>query len=1243
MGVKMILNKRLKASVSGLLLLPLILSINVDAAPQPWWQETTPNYNSVTLERVVALKRRADEFSRVGDNRVALEIYEDALRNHFHYIDVESLSPEEAIAFELVGKELDYRIFLVQQNFGFYGGVEARVPQSPKVRLLALESRHQALLTLLAEIDKIDGELEKDEIDLSGNRADLAAYGEKLETEILTEEIQTIQFSRQEQLILQAKSDLDSLRLERNRLEKKSDNLFKDLEAAAAQASQIGEQLAIQAMGVPEAELLNSNQKLEDRLLNYVSSSDTAIVKAINASALEEYNTLAETIAKIDETVQTVELVQETAQDVAKFIENPSINQFQKLGAAAIEQLGDEEQKLAFNAAQQLHAAIENPSKEKLIDLSQQIYGMLDERDKKSIKAFVESRLPIETALHIAKRSKEAEEILETTLQVLNENTLEDIAEEFLGSPELVDIIGVDPEVLWREALENLDVAKIKDEYALELLMLSVSIKPEVVLNLLENDEAGKVRAELAHKLGVSVAGVSEDVVVNGVFSKLESASLNSRIKVLDSLRVRVSGSKIVIRPTETRDRRHKIEVELAGLVAGLKEENLRLKRLIAKADEEYIEAFSLVLSNSKDTINKIAGVLEPDVIDKYVSQYLGSIGSSSTRNRKRKELWNGFESVHEQTYGVVATSALTSLKTKYQPSKKPELPVSEGGVNGRAPSDEQAMLMVGVTAAFPQLAIAKAALDFVGALSDMRKLAKEMNAVSDQIARSFTTERALLGQIANSRTTQEILKRKNAISAVRLRTARVQQAALDSALKIYQGSLKENRDKLAYKSPLLFFALEMMRQDFDLLEKSIATWTHGNSLAFRGEVLDQLRSNPDTLRFAVDPDIALYTWLNREGEGNRIDLVQLAAHWEKITTVAKEVCRTACDSSVSDLGEVVNNRTIRLSQLLSSNQWAEFKAWQTEQRDRSLFFVVPLHRGLNLVTDPEAYNVRVLEIAAAGCSEAGCDQTVHGFSLTHSGNGVIHLENGGSIVEWLPSQVQTSFDPDLPITSEIYRRFDDNVRAEGKKFAGYGFYTNYLVRIEPTRENKSLSDIDVKFAYYTQTSQRPRDEIAEYLFPEDSQVLPVIELVTVGRESDSGEPTYRPLDMHALSTYGKLDYLARLSREWAENGITVSTNLGGDVVVEDTFKIGVRPVCESQLAKFFEVGDVKRAYMTGENAVTQIEAIGAGTQRKKDWHERREKALELSRCFGVETYPNLSCPNETGSQSAKGDVQCEV
>ena len=136
--------------------------------------------------------------------------------------------------------------------------------------------------------------------------------------------------------------------------------------------------------------------------------------------------------------------------------------------------------------------------------------------------------------------------------------------------------------------------------------------------------------------------------------------------------------------------------------------------------------------------------------------------------------------------------------------------------------------------------------------------------------------------------------------------------------------------------------------------------------------VVQMIKSDPRNLRLALDPQIHLFGWLDRQGEATRTDVDRLMLHWRQLVRLSKDLCQTqGCTPGAGRLGQAAQTKLLHLTELVPQGEVLRFRRWQegsSDERFRTRILMHPALEGF-----PPAYrNLRFIDLRAGWLGAGG-------------------------------------------------------------------------------------------------------------------------------------------------------------------------------------------------------------------------------------------------------------------------------
>lgn len=388
--------------------------------------------------------------------------------------------------------------------------------------------------------------------------------------------------------------------------------------------------------------------------------------------------------------------------------------------------------------------------------------------------------------------------------------------------------------------------------------------------------------------------------------------------------------------------------------------------------------------------------------------------------------------------------------------------PVGTAGAAGSGANANEQIALQALAATGPYGMAASMAIKMLAGMGQLSDLADQADRL-DKEDRALTVEVLHLGPLKRKADLDEALATlAHRAAFLRSKSAANRSRVLQSALLNTGQNSERLYENIRDRLPLTFYLSELLRQRYDRLDRSLAVWL-GPAGTQGGHITTYLRRDANSARLALDPDIKLYTWFQRDWQGQRYDLQQLAQRWNQIYNVADKVCADiGCGQAMRDVGIVEYSTPVALEDLTGKIGPAG------SIRDVS-FTLLPQH----LAGLPELGRLRIVDVSAViRNKKSGARSTMADLRVRHTGAGYI-LAGGVGLPETLDAS-QTRYPMFLRNEGEISAR---SAALQSRwttaptltQLEGYALFGLYVVRL-PAAFDPAAQSLDLTFFY-----QRPR------------------------------------------------------------------------------------------------------------------------------------------------------------------------
>jgi hypothetical protein len=1009
------------ALMAGFFATSALLSSSAVAAQEPQDQSILPggaaaSYDEITLDLSILLKTRADEFFIQGSREEAKEKYKQA-SDELASIRTNMLAGPGAKAFLLLKADIEYRQILLSNNLSFWGGVRSLSPNLPGPLLNKLDSDTSDLLQSISEIYEISetqsaAELKAAEAASASMTASATSYTQKAKQEIELMQGREARLTRHETL-----ARIASLQDQR-----------KQLEAEMEKASSA----------------LRSAQDATNKAFLDAASAYAGLPPKLVDAAIEGNTRVLVTSLVLDtEFLASPELASAAQQLTSKGSEL----------ASAIKFYGDARSALAD--AETAKRMLSDPTPENLFKLGEAVWSRLPKEAQASIDRSVKEQAPVRALTSFLKEAESAVGEQRAQLEALHSALADALSKQqaIVGQLESITPSALTAmnksEARLRKEVQSLytDLAK---EATLSDAAMKLSVDTYIRINsaqlvqLLPSDGRARLKTEL---------GVSSD---SALVQRLSEKGLST------SRDLRLAGGQLILL-----DGRKQYPLgEVKNFYSQLRSDGLKIPQ--NALNSHFVALISNLKSESSAARERILKAADPAQIDKVLGDWLSALPTVSRRSileQTNKDLASKAGSYRNIANDLLAKSSLGQAAAQEMIGKiAPAVSIDDVIPRDSGPSADEAVAravaMQALNAAFPGAGIAaQLAISVVENMSQMGKQIDNMQRFSN-LSRQLMKEEAQLSLSINPALLQEALASKQ------YEIARIQQQAASEQARIFQqvhaaagGQVKDAWTRIKIRRPLVFYRTEELRQTYDLLDASYSLWVGGEA-GLNNRLDSMVRENPQNLRFALDSEIDLFGWLNRDLEGSRTDLDSLAQHWNQLRVLANN----SVGPSIQNTPPVQLARTesFLIDDLLTPRDSTSYKLWlaNPSQPLTVRFSMDPLQRRFQ----ESMRNTRVVEVGLSAVSGGGGHSRIVGAMLKHPGTGLVEV--GHLTEKSMPMRIEALL-PQNYIPDSTAAQIADGVQPIPSPFRqsgargtleGYSPYTVWELRIDNTQ--RSLADV---------------------------------------------------------------------------------------------------------------------------------------------------------------------------------------
>lgn len=988
-------------------------------------------YAGLAVEKANIQKSLADEHYLRDDRQNAEKTYLRTLNTLNEEAPDDNLTPAQRAVKKLLKVDVDYRLLNLRLGNDFWSGYRTDRPSVPHRHLLIMEG---LLETFEKQVGEIDALLER----LDAGAAEQAKLARmkyelegKIKDQILAQEKGVIGARKERSNMGTWEARVRNLTGQRLAVEARSKQLEDEQKQLSANASSMLVQAVASGAGVPPS------------VTTAVMTGDVkaALLQEATAQLGDANSPMSKAIGQVS---RDAHKLQDLYISVAKRYEEAR-GQIEA-GGATLKQAGD---------------LIRKPTFESLVGVGDSLWAKLPDAERKRLTSRITQAVPTAGLLESYRRIE---------LGAQDAAALRVRIENLALSRIPIASIRSDLDMLATQVVKNESQAKaqfISIYKKLASTNLSDAQYGTFVEHFVRNG-ASDVFALVPASQRLAVARAMGEPTVNGAITKLSDEGLSA-------LRGgRIQNGKILY---TVGGRTASIDIKslfdtaaLESATTGLRDLPSLYGELVKRTDQPQLMrlAISQIPKDMLGVSVEAALKRETDKDARENTWEALTSGMSVAATTKAREVLT-----YQSLGAAVVEEVVTRPEAASRVAVPPTVPAPSGSDTGISPQ-ANAVATAALNYAIPGAGVA---VSLAQTFAKMDANIDEMNRLADQSLR-IMAEQEQLYDLATEAYFQ------HALAEVEQRRAEVLRDSAEKQLGVYSAELNRRSNSthktlaaIGLRRALTYYVAERLREEFDLFDRSYAMWNSG--LRARGAIAAEIQSDPQNVRYALDSDIHLFDWLNRERESTRGDPDALRMHWRQMLQLAKDVCtKRSCkpgDGSGA-LGQIAATRTLSLkSDLVGDHEWRRFKEWQRDPRGSFImnfamlpaFNIVPLHFE----------NVRIVDVRVAGIRKDE-KSVLSQIALRHSGISQIPraaADTEGGIVfqrEALLPKTSAGFNKPTDFNVEALRtRFDGPSNATNyptlREFEGYGLYATYELTLQNTPENTSVDDIAIRIAYF--------------------------------------------------------------------------------------------------------------------------------------------------------------------------------
>lgn len=1103
-------------------------------AAQDAQTNTVVQYDAQQIQLEIAYYRKlqADQIFLLsngrGDDVAAEELYE-AARDGLRGLD-RRINGESQATFELLQAEIDFRIELLRAGLDYWGGSIARSPSIPTRHLERMDELLRLLEGLSGEITEAERIRRVGQIESLAQSVHIEALQGDLRSSLPQSERLTAIGDASTDRISTLVGQIEAGQALQRQLASKQEQLAGQLDSVIDRMNQALVQGVTQALGLPaEASLFTKEGRLEESLLEYVTNEASLLDSPAVSNALEgltphleefqtTFRTLKEDYDQAKELYERGKDYEAVTQSAERLLQNPTIENVLLAGETIAQKMGEDfpealdEWRQVVEQAQPVLAAVD------VIRTP----GALSEKMRLAVADYL---------ANVPSFGANASAYIDA-LVVANRPALAQWYSEFLKRSftlqlddaqygELATLVARAWPTSFIQRIPEVQRKRLLQQVRARIGFATESEAARYLQERLVDFEITVARGQifLVYDSAPNAVGSLSDLIELPAPEKIEIEEAQIENAVREALR------RIVVQESELR----------TALINELPFENIEssLRQLVGSGGSSQSNAWASIVSQLDETSRE-------QVTDHVAALQIGSVYVNNAAQRE----------------------ALAS-RPRQPPLEMPRGEEASGDPVREAATE--AAISYALDAAAPGLGTAvNLARSFLNGMAEMDRIVDELRSIEQEVATLAEREVMMYASIDESRQALSILRSDAEVSDVQRRSALSQLQKLGRAVAALGENSDIEKEYVLRRQPLALYLAEQLREEFELLDRSLALWLDGESSA-RGTIERLVREDPTNARLALDRDIHLYSWLDRTGESNRTSIDGLVAHWRQLHRIARDVCgKAGCLPGNARVGQIQQTQVISLRRLLSRSDVDAFEDWlenpvrpfvanltimptESENEQAGAIAEVPPLVPEHLV------NVRVIDVRVGTIEGDGRLSETNAVSLYHPGVAFVRRGDKYEREAFRPIDSE-SFEAPQPFDLRALSDRWYDPQTSRYDLEGYGLYAAWQVRIEPTQEIRRARDVALRFAYYFQLPTRSQDARLAFFTPSGSSVETKRAVVAL-RSGPDADAVEVPLSPAVLRMIGDEEAFQSCRDVWLERR---------DIALEDSAHRDCKPLIDA-------------------------------------------------------------------------------
>lgn len=981
-------------------------------------------------------------------------------------------SSEARDRFDLLAKDLEFRSEILSIGEDFWGGTFTAVPSIPPLHLASFTGLLEQLELLAKEVRELQWRVDDKSLKTLEFTAQATVAEGEIRASLPSADKLNVMRKEAEQRIASASEQLRLLSDRQQAIAAEQTQIKAQIQSLTASLNNMVAGAIASYLGVPpELQQVAQGGSVEDAFKSYVGSQAGQILA--DEKIMSSFGEIGKTM-----TVYT-QRVQEIKKEVEGYVKDA-------------ERVRD----VVVNGRQyvdEFKAVLRQPTLDNLEKIGSRVLANLPPEQFRSLRngfcQIVDKQKPLQALLEQAREPGELSNRIKTAIrgsldQIPNPPNMTDYLRSVLNEVSPARRVSWFADLVERGAEISLP-SDAADALKTKLVRIIAELWPRSLITMVPSSHRARLMEVVRQRLGIG----SEDELID----KIEAVA-SPRLFVRNGVVAITVGQEAF--PLGQFDDVRKLVRQVRSFEADINSLQSRME----KGLRELVSTDALRDTIAREILEQVPfAELERrvDGLRNNVEQKAKIFSSAVSKLGERTGLdcTNGGaveRLVNSQVGARMAKELAEAQAAAAEFEKAPSQAPLPGGAPPSPPkglSPEFQMASAALNTAFPG---AGAALSFAASafmnMQETAHLANKINELTAESNRLLQIEVQLQATLETTRIALQINKLDGEVSDIKRQQALKQYDALTRANQKSGEQTLRGLGMIQRRQPLIFYIAERLRQEYDLLDRSIALWGPAGGTV-RDAIATLIKEDPQNIRLALDSDIHLFQWLDRSEERVRTDIDRILAHWRQIFRIVTDVCdRVGCHPGKSRLGHVQQTPMVDVCDLMQLADCRRLRAWinadpSVERRGQDVFSTLLTFPTSGDIVPTHLLNVRVIDVRLGAYTKPPELQRlrINSAQLLHPGVSFIRHTGGYAREAHAPSET-ASFDwPSFYDLEAVSTRWNAGARPSRRFFEGYGLLTTWRLVITrtptinqiysdaPSESRKKLKDssgIFVRFAY---------------------------------------------------------------------------------------------------------------------------------------------------------------------------------